>query len=376
MATFILMAGGTGGHLFPAMALAQELNRRGHEVHLATDERVQSYGADFPARQVHIIPAATPSLRNPIKFFKAGLTILHGMARSFGMIRKVRPDGVVAFGGYPCFPPFLTASLMGVPGLLHEQNAVLGRANRALARFARLLAVQFAQTRGTEKFDLEVIVTGNPVRDRVMRVADVPYPAIDADSPLHLLIFGGSQGARAFSDIVPSAIVGLPSALKRRLVVTQQCRSEDLERVTAVYRGARINVSLSTFFSDLPELMSRAHLVIGRAGASTIAELGVIGRPAILVPLPGSLDQDQRANGSLMVAAGGGWMFEQATLSPHSLGNRLSELLGDPEQLAIAAAHARKLGHRDAVQRLAEATERLPGIKGAGNFKGAEKKKE
>ncbi len=359
MGTYVLMAGGTGGHLFPAMALAQELNRRGHQVHLATDERVQAYGGDFPAKQVHIIPAATPSLRNPVKFAGAGFTILRGIVRSFFMLREVRPDGVVAFGGYPCFPPFLAASLMGIPGLLHEQNAVLGRANRALARFAKKLAVQFEQTRGAEKFDLETIVTGNPVRDVVQEFAGAPFPAVDESAPLRLLVFGGSQGARVFSDVVPVAISALPEEVKKRLLVTQQCRPEDLERVTGVYREARINVELASFFDDLPRRMAASHLVIARAGASSISELGVIGRPAILVPLPGSLDQDQRANATLMEAAGGGWLVDQDTLSPQSLGKRLAHLLQAPELLETAARKARSVGRPDAVARLADATQSL-----------------
>ncbi len=353
------MAGGTGGHLFPAMALAQELKRRGHVVHLATDERVESYGGNFPAKKTHIIPAATPSLRNPIKFISGGFTILRGVLASFKMLREVKPDGVVAFGGYPCFPPFLAASLMGVPGMLHEQNAVMGRANRALARFASVLAMQFEQTSGIEKFNLTKIVTGNPVRDQVIAASNIGYPEIDNLGELSLLIFGGSQGARVFSDIVPPAIAMLPDVLRKRLRVTQQCRSEDLERVTAAYREARINVELSTFFSDLPERMAKSHLVIARAGASSIAELGVLGRPAILVPLPGSLDQDQRANAKLMEQAGGGWLMDEATLSPLCLGKRLTELLGDSQGLKQAAQRAKTVGRADAVERLADATQAL-----------------
>lgn len=359
MGTYILMAGGTGGHLFPAMALAQELNRRGHQVHLATDERVASYGGNFPALKTHVIPAATPSIRNPVKFIAGGFTILGGIVKSFGMLREVKPDGVVAFGGYPCFPPFLAASLMGVPGLLHEQNAVVGRANRALARFAKIFAMQFENTRGAEKFTIERIVTGNPVRDRVVKAAKTPYPKLKKDGPISLLIFGGSQGARVFSDIVPPAICALPDGIKKRLQVTQQCRSEDLERVMATYHKGRVNFELAAFIEDLPERMAASHLVIGRAGASTISELGVIGRPSILVPLPGSLDQDQRANATLMQKAGGGWLEDQDTLSPQSLGKRLEELFGDADTLRKAAQNAKSVGRVDAVQRLADATETL-----------------
>ncbi|HHG89249.1 MAG TPA: undecaprenyldiphospho-muramoylpentapeptide beta-N-acetylglucosaminyltransferase [Devosia sp.] len=359
MSKFVLMAGGTGGHLFPAMALAQELERRGHEVHLATDGRVESYGGDFPAKEVHIIPAATPSIRNPVKFLLAGFTITGGIAKALGIMVRVRPDAVVAFGGYPSFPPFMAASLMRIPGLLHEQNAVLGRANRALLRFARALAVQFEQTRGAENFKPEMIVTGNPVRDQVRGLAHIDYPDSAGEGPLKLLVFGGSQGARAFSDLVPPAIAALSDELKGRLIVTQQCRAEDMERVTSAYAEARVNVELASFFADLPERMAASHLVIARAGASTISELGVLGRPAILIPLPGSLDQDQRANASLMEAAGGGWLVEQDTLSPQSLGKRLADLLGDADALKTAAASAKTIGKPDAVERLADIAEWL-----------------
>jgi len=359
MGTYILMAGGTGGHLFPAMALAEELGRRGHQVHLATDERVQGYGKNFPAIKTHIIPSATPSLKNPIKFIGAGFSILRGIFASFSMLREVKPDAVVAFGGYPCFPPFLAASIMGIPGLLHEQNAIVGRANRALARFAKAFAVQFENTTGVEKFKLDLIVTGNPVRNIVAKASLLEYPKLDDKSALQLLVFGGSQGARAFADFVPPAIAQLPKNIRSRLQVVQQCRSEDLERVTAAYSKAKINVELATFFDDLPIRMARSHLVIGRAGATTIAELGVIGCPAILVPLPGSLDHDQRANALLMQKAGGGWLMEQATLSPQSLGKRLEELLEDGNLLKSSARKAKSLGRIDAVELLAQATENL-----------------
>ncbi|MCB9994285.1 MAG: undecaprenyldiphospho-muramoylpentapeptide beta-N-acetylglucosaminyltransferase [Hyphomicrobiaceae bacterium] len=364
MATFVLMAGGTGGHLFPAMALAEEFGRRGHVVHLATDERVRSYGRDFPARKIHVIPAATPSLKNPMKFVGAGFTILRGVSTAWGVLRQVDPDAVVAFGGYPCFPPFLAASLMGIPGVLHEQNAVLGRANRALMRFADALALHFADTKHAETFSGVREVTGNPVRDRVIAASGKAYPELREDGPVELLVFGGSQGARALSDLVPAAVSQLHETLRRRMRVTQQCREEDLERVTAIYRDAHVNVELSTFFDDLPDRMARSHLVISRSGASTVAELGVIGRPAILIPLPGSLDQDQRANAVLFEKGGGGWLADQANLSPQSLASRLAELLAEPETLTNAADHAAQMGFPDAVKRLADLVERTAEVGG------------
>ncbi len=361
MKKFMLMAGGTGGHLFPAMALAQELQRRGHVVELMTDHRVESYGADFPAAAIHVVPAATPSLRNPVKFVAAGVTILRGIGSALGKLRKSRPDCVIGFGGYPTFPPFLAANLLGIPGILHEQNAVMGRANRALGRFADLLAMSFNQTRFAERLSLEKVVTGNPVRDRVRAVAGTAYPPLDGDSPIRLVVFGGSQGAKALSDIVPAAIATLPDAIRQRLQIVQQCRAEDLDRVAETYRQAKVNVELAAFFTDLPERMARSHLVIGRSGASTIAELTVLGRPAILVPLPGAIDADQKNNALVMEQAGAGWVAEQATLSPQSLGTRLTELLVDPATLTSAAAAARALGQPRAVEKLADLAEMLSG---------------
>lgn len=358
MSTFVLLAGGTGGHLFPAMALAQELRRRGHTIYLLTDERVGRYGADFPASAVHVVPSATPSIRNPVKFVRAGAVILGGIASAFVLLRRLRPDAVVAFGGYPTFPPFVAARLSGVPGVLHEANAVLGRANKALARFASALALTFPETRYAEEFGAKSVVTGNPVRDAVREAAGTAYPEITGDGAIRLLVFGGSQGARAFADLVPPAVAALPEAMRGRLHVTQQCRPEDLERVAEAYRQAHVNVELSDFFPDLPRRIAESHLVISRSGASSVTELTVIGRPGILVPLPGSIDADQRANAQLVDAAGAGWIVEQATLSPQSLATRLEGLIAEPDRLADAARAAKQLGQPDAVARLADVAER------------------
>jgi UDP-N-acetylglucosamine--N-acetylmuramyl-(pentapeptide) pyrophosphoryl-undecaprenol N-acetylglucosamine transferase len=359
VSTFVLMAGGTGGHLFPAMALAQELRRRGHDVQLMTDHRVASYGQDFPASATHVVPSATPSVRDPIKFVVAGCKIAWGTIVAIGTLGRIRPNAVVGFGGYPVFPPFLAASLLRIPGILHEQNAVMGRANRALGRFARAIALSFARTAKAEAFAAKSSWVGNPVRDRVRAVSSTPYPALDPSGPIRLLVFGGSQGARVFSELVPPAIAQLPAELRSRLHLTQQCRPDDLDRVAEVYRQAKVNVELAPFFTDLPERMAASHLVVARSGASTVAELCVLGRPAIMVPLQVSLDGDQKYNAQVLEAAGGGWIAEQATLSPLSLGTRLQSLLGDPQGLARAAAAARSLGQPDAVSKLADLAERL-----------------
>ncbi len=356
MSTIVLMAGGTGGHLFPAMALAQELRRRGHTIHLMTDHRVGAYG-DFPASEIHVVPSATPSVRNPLVLVVASFKILYGIAVAWLKLRRIRPAVVVGFGGYPVFPPFLAARLLGIPGVLHEQNAVMGRANRALARYASRIGLSFARTHYAEPFAAKSVLTGNPVRDSVRAEVLTDYPALSPGGPLQLVVFGGSQGARAFADLVPPAIAELPEALRHRLRIVQQCRPEDLERVTDAYRRAKVNVELQPFFSDLPVRMAAAHLVIARAGASTVAELTVLGRPAILVPLPGSIDGDQKNNALVVDAAGGGWIVEQATISPPSLANRLASLFGEPATLMAAAAAAKSLGQPRAVEQLADLVE-------------------
>ena len=361
MKKFVLIAGGTGGHLFPAMALAQELGRRGHVVELMTDHRVESYGSDFPASAVHIVPSATPSLRNPIKFVAGGIKILRGIAVAHGMLKKSKPDCVVAFGGYPTFPPFIAAHLLGIPGVLHEQNSVMGRANRALARFADILSISYAQTKFSENFNLQKIVTGNPLRDRVRALIGQPYPALNANGPIRIVVTGGSQGARVLADVVPAAVALLPDTLRSRLSIVQQTRPEDIERVTESYRQSRSNVEIASFISDLPERMAAAHLVISRAGATTLAELTVIGRPAILIPLPGAIDADQKNNALVMENAGAGWLAEQGTLTPEALARRLQTLLTDPQTLIKAAAAARSLGQPHAVEKLADVAEMLSG---------------
>jgi UDP-N-acetylglucosamine--N-acetylmuramyl-(pentapeptide) pyrophosphoryl-undecaprenol N-acetylglucosamine transferase len=282
---------------------------------------------------------------------------LGGVAVARGLLRKIGPAAVVGFGGYPIFPPFLAASTMRIPGILHEQNAVMGRANRALAGRASKIALSFAKTKYAEAFANKSIVTGNPVRDRVRAVADTRYPVLDATSPIRLVVFGGSQGARAFSELVPPAIAQLPEALRKRLQIVQQCRPEDLDGVAETYRAAHVNVDLQPFFTDLPERIAASHLVIGRSGASTVAELTVLGRPAILVPLPGALDADQKNNALVVEAAGGGWIVEQATISPPSLANRLASLFGDPATLSAASAAAKSLAQPSAVERLADLVE-------------------
>jgi len=356
--SLMLAAGGTGGHLFPALALAQELRRRGWQVDLVTDMRGDRYGTDFPARDVYRIPAATLTGKSPAAVAKLSLTLSRGVWAALGVLGRVKPAAIAGFGGYPSFAPLIAARLRGVPVLLHEQNSVLGRANRVLSRLANRVALSFDTVRFVPE-GAPKAVTGNPVRDAVIAARAQPYDPPAANGPFRLLVFGGSQGARYFSDTVPPALAALPEAGRRRLKVVQQCREEDLERVGAAYDHAGIEAELGTFFSDLPQRMADAHLVISRSGASTVAELGVLGRPALLVPFSHALDNDQLENATRLQEAGGAWLLPEPQLTPETLSREIQALLASPEKLRIAAEAARNFGRPDAVSLLADELEKL-----------------
>ena len=351
----MLAAGGTGGHLFPAMALAQELQRRGIAVELVTDMRAEKYGADFPARRVHRVPSATLVGRSLGAITRTAVTLTRGVAQAFKLIGEVRPQVIVGFGGYPTVPPLVAARLRGVPSILHEQNAVLGRANRALARRATVIATSFETVRGLEPaFATKVRFTGNPVRDSVTACAGIPYSAPVAGRPISLLIFGGSQGARFFSDIMPAALALLAGELRQRLFVVQQAREEDVARVEAAYAASGIRANVAAFFTNLPDEMARASLVVARAGASTVAELTAIGRPSILVPLPNAIDNDQFANARRLDEAGAAVCLEQKDATAERFAGEFADMFAAPDALAAAAAAAKAQGRPDAVARLAD----------------------
>ena len=354
----LIAAGGTGGHLFPAEALAVALGKRGWRIQLATDHRVEAYGQDFPAETIHIIPSATIT-RSPIAALRAVYLLTRGFFRARTIVRKVSPAAAIGFGGYPTVPPVLAASLSRVPTIIHEQNAVIGRANRFLGSRATAIASSFATVGGAEHLAGRMVETGNPVRPAVRAAASTAYPALGPDDRLRLLVFGGSQGARFMSDLVPPALASMPEALRSRLLVTQQCRPEDMSRVADAYRAMVVDAELAPFFRDMPERIAGSHLVVCRAGASTVAELAVIGRPAIMVPLPHALDQDQKANAEVLEKAGGGWMVEQKNMTPERLAADIAELIGDPDRLAAAAIAARSMGRPDAVERLADLVEKV-----------------
>jgi UDP-N-acetylglucosamine--N-acetylmuramyl-(pentapeptide) pyrophosphoryl-undecaprenol N-acetylglucosamine transferase len=359
--TILVAAGGTGGHLFPAEALAAELGRRGHAVELATDERADKYGRAFPARAIDIIPSATFKGRDPISLAKTVTTLAVGTWQAWRLLRRIRPDAVVGFGGYPTFPPMIAAQFSGVPTILHEQNAVMGRANRALARRVTRIALSFPGTRMMGADGTRALHTGNPVRDMVISAARVPYDRPALDGEFRLLVFGGSQGARFFSEVLPPAIERLDPALRARLKLVQQARAEDGEAVTAAYQRMGVAAEVAPFFVDLPARIAAAHLVVCRSGASSVGELAVIGRPAILVPFPGALDQDQAANAAVLEAVGGAWPIRQDELTPERLAEELGKAMTDPEQLAEAAHAAKAVGKADAVARLADLVEEVAG---------------
>lgn len=352
----LLCAGGTGGHLFPAHALAGELKRRGYEVHLVSDERIERYASDFPADVRHKVSSATLAGRNPIKLAKALLTLLKGYLAARRLINKVKPGAVVGFGGYPTLPPLIAAATKGVPSMIHEANAVLGRANRVLSRKVNAIALGLPLSKARLS---NAIYTGNPVRDTVLEAAKTSYQPSTGDDDFHLTVFGGSQGAQFFSGAVTKALGLLAVELRSRLKVVQQVRAEDEQTVLSAYIAMGIEAEVATFFDDMPRKIADSHLIISRSGASTTAELAVIGRPAILVPYPHALDHDQAANAQSLVENGGGWVVQQNDVTPEWLAGELTRLMNDGNVLCDAAKNARAQGRPDATMLLAGAVEML-----------------
>ena len=361
----LIAAGGTGGHLFPAEALAIALAKRGFPVELATDERALKYGGDFPARATHAIPSATPTGAGIASKARAALVLTRGVALALMRVRKIAPLAVVGFGGYPTVPPLLAAALLKLPTLLHEQNAVMGRANRFLAARVGIIATGFPTLKGVAGDMLaKARYTGNPVRPAVIEAAGVPYPDF-VNGRLRVLITGGSQGAKVMSDIAPAAIALLSEADRARLHLTQQARGEDKARVASACARMNFPVEIAEFFPDLPARIAASHLVIGRAGASTVSELAVIGRPSILVPFPHALDQDQAANAAVLAASGAAQVVPQSAFTPEKLASLLRKALADPAALIAAAQVAKAAGVADAAERLADLVQECATARGA-----------
>jgi len=358
----LIAAGGTGGHLFPAAALAQALSAKGARIRLATDERGKQYIAGFPAEAAHLITSATPTGSGLQAKFDALLKLANGVLESFIMAGDLKPRAIVAFGGYPTVPPAIGATMRGVPLVLHEQNAVIGRANKFLAGRAKLIASGFPTLEGlSSSARNRVAYVGNPVRPAVLEAANIPYPGFE-DGKLRLLITGGSQGARVFSDVVPEALGLLTDEERGRLIVTQQAREEDFSSVKEAYARLKIAAEVAPFFNDLPHRIASAHLVIGRSGASTVSELAVIGRPAILVPFPHALDADQAANAAHLAATGAAEVVRQINFTPLGLSERVRAALAKPEDLTKRAAEAKTAGVTDAAERLANLTLHIAGM--------------
>ncbi len=349
----LIAAGGTGGHLFPAQALAVALAARGVPSELATDDRALKYGGEFPARAIHVFASATPTGAGLLSKGVATLRLAGGVAAALMKLRAIAPRAVIGFGGYPTVPPLIAASLLGIPTLLHEANPVMGRANRFLAARVSIIASGFQQLKGLKPKDqAKLRYTGNPVRPAVIAAAASPYPDFSGGK-LNLLITGGSQGAKVMADVAPAALQRLSLEERARIHLVLQARGEDKLRVAAACAQMSFALEIAEFFADLPARIAAAHLVIGRAGASTVAELAVIGRPSILVPFPHALDQDQAANAALLSAVGAAHVIEQSAFTPERLADLLRGALSDPDGLRRQALAAKSAGVADAAERLA-----------------------
>jgi len=351
----VIAAGGTGGHMFPALALAQTLLDRGRSVALITDRRAAARARTlFPSGEIHVLPSAGLAGRGIWRGILALGALAHTTLAARRILRKTPPLAVIGFGGYPSAPPVLAARFMDHRPLilLHEQNAVLGRANRLLARFADLLALSFAVT-SRIPFGVKTTVTGNPVRCEITVRMGSPYQSPEFGS-IRLLVLGGSLGAKVFSDVVPAALAKLPEELRARLIVTQQAREEDAAAVSEFYRAMGIAAQVAPFFEDVARLLADAHLVISRSGASSVAELAVIGRPSILVPLPAAIDDHQTANCRALVECQAAIWMPQPMLNASLLSTLLSEFLAEPAKLASMAAAAHAFSRPNAARDLAD----------------------
>ncbi len=364
----LLAAGGTGGHMFPAAALARELKRRGRSVSLLTDQRGLRYPGLLKGIEYEVISATSLS-GGGIGRIKGWLLLAKSIHEAVRFLRRKRVGMVVGFGGYPALPGLAAARLLRIPFVLHEQNSVLGRVNRLFATSAKSIALSFQSTaRVPPRAQDRCAVTGNPVRQEIAKIGKDSYPAISESRMLRLLVVGGSQGAKIFSDIVPQAISLLPAAQRQRIQVTQQCRQEDIERVAKIYRAFGVHAEIAPFFKDLPDRLRWTHLVISRAGATTLAEVTTAGRPALLVPLSIATDDHQRSNANALVASGGGWLMLETEFTSANLAKRLIKLFAKPHELRTASRAALELAKPEATKRLAEIVEApLPKIEKSAN---------
>jgi UDP-N-acetylglucosamine--N-acetylmuramyl-(pentapeptide) pyrophosphoryl-undecaprenol N-acetylglucosamine transferase len=354
----VVAAGGTGGHLFPAEALAEALIARGWTIVLASDERVAGLAHDFPAERHIGLSARTFRRGDPVGMTRAGLAVMRGAAQARAVYRQLGPHVVVGFGGYPSAPALVGAILDRRPTVIHEQNAVMGRANRMLAPHVRTVACAFPTLqKAPPKVAERAVVVGNPVRPPIRALAEHPYTPPEPDGTVRLLITGGSQGARLLSELVPEAVKLLPEGLRQRLAIAQQTRPESMNFARRAYRDANVEAEIAPFFRDIASRLRDAHLVIGRSGAGTVCEFAVAGKPSILVPLAIALDDDQGQNARLLSDAGGAEVARESQLTVQSLAGALEKLLSNPARLARMAAAARAVAIPDAAERLADVVE-------------------
>src|SRR5436190_10597016 len=354
----VVAAGGTGGHLFPAQALAEALIARGWGVVLASDERVAGLAQDFPAEQRIGLSAATFKRGDPIGMVRAGVAVMKGALQARALFREIGPNVVVGFGGYPSAPALVAALLDRRPTMIHEQNAVMGRTNRRLAPYVKTVACAFPTLKKAPPQVAErAIVVGNPIRPAIRALAEVPYIPPEPNGPVRLLITGGSQGARLLSELVPEAVKALPEELRRRLHVVQQARPESMNVARRAYRDAVVDAEIAPFFRDIASRLRDAHLVIGRAGAGSVCEFAVAGKPSILVPLAIALDDDQGENAKLLADAGAAEVARENQLTVETLATALVTLLNNPARLARMAEGARAVAIPDAAERLADVVE-------------------
>ena len=354
----LIAAGGTGGHMFPARAAADALIQRGWEVQLVTDARGARHAKDFPGRPVKVIEASSPFVKNPVKLPGALFKLGKGLGQARALISDFKPHAVAGFGGYPAFPALAAARLSDIPFVIHEQNAVLGRVNRLFARGAAAVASGFDRLDRASPRALHV-VTGNPVRATILEACRAPYRAPDPGGEIRLLVLGGSLGARILSKTVPEAVAKLPDELRARLKITQQAREEDIDAVRETYAAAGVDATLSPFFEDMGKLYADAHLVISRAGASSVSEVAATGRPAIFVPLAIAMDDHQSANAHGMMREGAAESVPEPEFTSGRLCEHLARLLPDGEALSKRAEAARRLGKPDAHARLADLIESI-----------------
>ena len=355
----VLASGGTGGHIFPAHALAEELHTRGWKPLLITDRRYKAYGEQPEYLEYQVIRSSTIS-GNLLKRVGGLCNLGVGYLQARSLLRRFRPAVVVGFGGYPSFPTMCAAVRNGFRTVIHEQNSMVGRANYILTRKVDKIATSFPDVTGITEEDIEkVMFTGNPVRSTIKSLRQMSYLQLQEGGTLQILVIGGSQGASVFSKVVPEAIVQLPEELRKRIRIDQQCREVDIDTVRNVYNDLGVSADLSTFFRDIPSRLAAAHLVITRAGASTIAELAVSGRPAILVPYPHAQDNHQTVNANALEDIGGGWLMPEQAFVPEALANKLESFLNLPETLNQTAEKARLAGKPDADKALADLVEQL-----------------